>query len=181
MGVFAGILSLKVVETLMNTILFDLFDITTVSIVITAISVTVGVVISVMQFRNLVKTRRVQFFLDIYNKFCEKDVLTMGVEVLLLWKWEDFDDFFKKYCPEKNIDEFMKWVIVTTHLENMGLISYEKMVDIHFVANLIGSIIQDFWEKYEPILIEWRKRYNTPKIMPMTEYLYEKIKRIRPR
>ncbi len=75
----------------------------------------------------------------------------------------------------------MKWVIVTTHLENMGLISYEKMVDIHFVANLIGSTIQDFWEKYEPILIEWRQRYNTPKIMPMTEYLYEQIKRIRPR
>ena len=55
MGVFAGILSLNVVETLMNTILFEMIDITTVSIVITAISVSVGVVISVMQFRNLVK------------------------------------------------------------------------------------------------------------------------------
>ena len=181
MEVLAGFLSLKVAETLMNTILLEMVDVTTVSIVITAISVSVGVVISVIQFRNLVKTRRVQFFLDLYNRFCEKDVLTMGVEVLLLWKWKDFDDFFEKYGPEKNLDEFMKWVIVTTHLENMGLVSYEKMVDIHFVANLIGSIIQDFWEKYEPILIEWRKRYNTPKIMPMTEYLYEKIKRIRPR
>ena len=105
----------------------------------------------------------------------------MYVEVLLLWKWEDFDDFLEKYGPEKNLDEFMKWVVVTTHLENMGLIAYEKMVDIRFVSNLIGSGIQDLWEKYEPILIEWRKRSSLPKIMPMTEYLYEQIKTIRPR
>ena len=104
----------------------------------------------------------------------------MYIEVLS-WKWEDFDDFFEKYGPEKNFNEFMKWVIITTHVENMALLSYEKMVDIHFVANLIGSVIQDFWEKCEPILIEWSKKYNTPKIMPMTEYLYEQIKTIRPR
>jgi len=94
MEVLAGILSLRFADTLINTILLEMVDITTASIVITAISVSVGVVISVIQFRNLVKTRRVQFFLDLYNKFCEKDVLTMTVEVLLLWKWEDFDDLF---------------------------------------------------------------------------------------
>ena len=156
-------------------------DIQTASPVVAAMSVVFGAVIGVIQFRNLVKTRQAQFFLDLYNRFCEKDILTMYVEVLLLWKWEDFDDFLEKYGPEKNLDEFMKWVVVTTHLENMGLIAYEKMVDIHFVSNLIGSGIQDLWEKYEPILIEWRKRSNLPKIMPMTEYLYEQIKTIRPR
>ena len=104
----------------------------------------------------------------------------MLVEVLQ-WNWKDFDDFVEKYGPEKNINEFMKQVMITTHIETMGLIAYEKMVDIHFVANLLGSTIQDFWEKAEPILIEWSKRYNTPKIMPMTEYLYEQVKTIRPR
>jgi hypothetical protein len=156
-------------------------DIQTVSAVAAAMSVAIGAVIGVIQFRNLVKTRQAQFFLNLYNKFSEKDVLTMYIEVLFLWKWEDFHDFLEKYGPEKNLDEFMKWVIVTTHLENMGLIAHEKMVDIHFVSNLIGSAIQDFWEKYEPILIEWKKKYKTPKIMPMTEYLYEQIKTIRPR
>ena len=162
-------------------------DVQTVSIVIAAVSVVIGVVNSILTNRSAerrrqmeLKTRQVQFFLDLYNKFVEKDILTMYMEVLM-WNWKDFDDFYEKYGPEKNLDEFMKWVIVTTHLENMGLIAYEKMVDIHFVANLIGGQIQDFWEKTEPILIEWGKRYNTPKIMPMTEYLYEQEKTIRPR
>ena len=62
MEVLAGIFSLEVAETLMNTILLEMVDITTASIVITALSVSVRVVISVIQLRNLVKTRRVQFF-----------------------------------------------------------------------------------------------------------------------
>jgi len=167
---------------------YVLVDVQTVSVVIAAISVVIVAVNLILANRRAesrrqtyLKTRQVKFFLNLYNRFCEKDILTMYVEVLQLWKWEDFDDFYEKYGPEKNLDEFMKWVIVTTHLENMGLIAYEKMVDISFVANLIGSGIQDFWEKYEPILIEFRRRWNTPKIMPMTEYLYEQVKTIRPR
>ena len=158
-----------------------MIDIQTVSAIAAAMSVAISAVIGVIQFRNLVKTRQAQFFMELYNRFSEKDILTMYVEIVMLWKWKDFNDFLEKYGPEKDLNEFMKWVVVTTHLENMGLITYEKMVDIHFVANLIGSAIQDFWEKAEPILIEFRKKYNTPKIMPMTEYLYEQIKTIRPR
>jgi hypothetical protein len=75
----------------------------------------------------------------------------------------------------------MKFASITTYLENMGLLSHEKLVDIKFVANLIGSMIQNFWEKYEPVISEMSNRFNTPKIMPMTEYLYEQLKTIRPR
>ena len=165
-----------------------LVDVQTVSIVIAAVSVVIAVINSILTNRRAesrrqmeLKTRQVKFFFDLWNRFCRKDILTMYLEVFQLWKWEDFNDFYEKYGPEKNLDEFMKWVIVTTHIETMGLIAYEKMVDIRFVANLLGSTIQDFWEKAEPILIEWRKRYNTPKIMPMTEHLYEQIKTMRPR
>ena len=98
-----------------------------------------------------------------------------------LWTWEDFDDFFEKYGPETNLDEWLKWSLVTTHLENMGLVLHAKMVDVHFVANLIGSMIQSFWEKYAPIIRALQARFNTPRIMPMTEYLYEQVKRVRPR
>ena len=163
-------------------------DVQTASIVIAAVSVVIAAVNSIVTNRRAEsrrqmeqKTSQVQFFLDLYNKFCEKDILTMYIEVLLLWRWEDFNDFNEKYGPEKNLDEFMKWVIVTTHIETMGLIAYENMVDIQFVANLLGSAIEGFWEKAEPILIEYSKQWNTPKIMPMTEYLYEQIKTIRPR
>ena len=158
-----------------------MFDIQTVSVVITALSIVIGIVISVIQFRNLVKTRQLQLYMDMYNKIMEKDILRNYGDVLLLWQWNDPNDFFDKYGPDNNPDEFMKFAAVTTYLENMGLLSHEKLVDIHFVANLIGSMIQNFWEKFEPIISEMSVRWNTPKIMPMTKYLYEQIKMIRPR
>ena len=43
--------------------------------VVTAMSVAFGAVIGVIQFRNLVKTRRVQFYLEVYSRFCEKEML----------------------------------------------------------------------------------------------------------
>lgn len=102
----------------------------TASIVITMLTVALGIGMGIIQFRNLVKTRRIQLYMDMYNRIMEKDMLRDYGDVLLLWKWKDTNDF---------------------------------------------------WEKYEPIIIEMGNRWNTPKIMPMTEYLYKQIKNIRPR
>jgi hypothetical protein len=156
-------------------------DIQTVSVTIAAMSVVVGILFGVIQFRNLVKTRQIQLYLDLYNRLMEKELHQYLNEVLLLWTWENPNEFFEKYGPESNLDEWLKFTLFTTVLENMGLILHENLVDVRFVANLIGSMIQNFWEKYEPILIEFRQRYNTPKIMPMTEYLYNQVKQVRPR
>jgi len=153
----------------------------TVSVVIATLSVALGIGMGVVQFRNLVKTRQIQLYMELYNRIMEKELQRYLVEILLLWKWEDTNDFFEKYGPEKNLDEFIKFTLVTTYLENMGLALNENLVDARLVANLIGTTIQGFWEKYEPILIEMRRRWNTPKAMPMTEYLYKEVKRVRPR
>lgn len=137
--------------------------------------------VGVSQLRNLVKTRQIGLYLQLYNKLGEREVLKMGVEIVLLWDWKNADDFFDKCGPEKNLDQFTKFTLVTTHFENIGLVLKEKLVNVRWVAYLVGSMIQGFWEKYEPILIETRKRFNTPKIMPMTEYLYKRLKQVRPR
>ena len=153
----------------------------TASIVITMLTVALGIGMGITQFRNLVKTRKIELYMELYNRINEKEFHHDFTEVLLLWKWKDSNDFFEKYGPEKNLDKFMKFTLTTTYLENMGLFLKEKLVDTHLVANLVGSMIQNFWEKYEPIIIEMRQRYNTPKIMPMTEYLYEQVKSVRPK
>jgi len=156
-------------------------DIQTVSVLIAAMSVAVGMVVGIIQFRNLVKTRQIQLYLDLYNRLMEKELHQYANEILLLWKWENPNDFFEKYGPESHLDEWLKFSLFTSVLENMGLILHENLVNVGFVAILIGSIIQSFWERYEPILIEMRRRYNTPKIMPMTEYLYNQVKQVRPK
>jgi len=144
------------------------------------LSIVAGIGLGIIQFRNLVKTRRIQLYMELFNKLTEKEIQRNFTEVLMNWKWKDSDEFFEKYGPEKHSDEFWKFASTIAHLENMGLFVKEKLVEKEWVANLIDYMILDFWEKYEPIIIKMGEPYNNPCITPMTKYLYEQIKRIRP-
>lgn len=161
--------------------MFDIqTSIQTVSIVITMLSVTFGVIIGIVQFRNLVKTRRIKLYTELFSKLTEKEMQRNFMEVLMIWKWKDIDDFFEKYGPEKNPDEFWKFASAISHLENVGLFVKEKLVDKEWVANLVDYMVIEFWEKYEPIIVKMGEPYSNPCITPMAKYLYEQIKSMRP-
>lgn len=140
----------------------------------------IGVIMGVVQFRNLVKTRRIQLYMELQNRLNDKEMQRVLTEVLVKWKWKDTDDFFKKYGPESNLDEFIKFTTIITYLENIGLFVKEKLVDKDWVVNLLDYMILDFWEKYEPIIVKMGEPYNNLCITPMTKYLYDKIKLIHP-
>jgi hypothetical protein len=143
------------------------------------LSIIIGVAMAIIQFRNLVKTRRIQLYTELFNKLTEKAVQRNSLDVLLVWKWKDPDDFFEKYGPEKNPDEFMKFTSSISYLENVGLYIKENLVEKEWVANLVDYMVLDFWEKYEPIIVKLGEPYNNPCITPMAKYLYEEIKSIR--
>ena len=155
-------------------------SIQTISIVITMLSVTFGVVIGIVQFRNLVKTRRIQLYTEIFNKLTEKEMTRNFTEVLMVWKWKDPEDFFEKYGPEKHPDEFWKFASTISNLENVGLFVKEKLVDKEWVADLVDYMVLEFWEKYEPIITKMGEPFNNSCITPMAKYLYEQIKSMRP-
>ncbi len=161
--------------------MFDIqTSIQTISIVITMLSVTFGAAIGIVQFKNLVKTRRIKLYMELFNKLTEKEMTRNFTEVLMVWKWKDPEDFFEKYGPEKHPDEFWKFASTISNLENVGLFVKEKLVDKEWVANLVDYMVLEFWEKYEPIIIKMGEPFNNPCITPMAKYLYEQIKSMRP-
>ena len=161
--------------------MFDIqTSIQTISIVITMLSVTFGAAIGIVQFKNLVKTRRIKLYMELFNKLTEKEMTRNFTEVLMVWKWKDPEDFFEKYGPEKHPDEFWKFASSISNLENVGLFVKEKLVDKEWVANLVDYMVLEFWEKYEPIIIKMGQPFNNPCITPMAKYLYEQIKSMRP-
>ena len=61
-------------------------SIQTVSIVITMLSIVSGIGLGIIQFRNLVKTRRIQLYMELFNKLTEKEIQRNFTEVLMIWK-----------------------------------------------------------------------------------------------
>lgn len=63
------------------------------------------------------------------------------------------------------------------YYEGIGVLVKRGLIDPTFVDDLMSSAIMKYWEKYEPIAKEDRKRWM-PMAAEYQEYLYTMIKPI---
>ncbi len=97
---------------------------------------------------------------------------------LFSWKWNDYDDYQRKYSYQSNPEAAMNRNIFGSWLEGVGVLVKRKLIDPSFIDDLISGPIIVYWEKFKPIFIEGRKRMNYPMWGEGTEYLYDQVKPI---
>jgi hypothetical protein len=164
--------------------LVDVLTIEMISIVVAAISVVIGVINSIIVSRRAAKTaqttletRQAQFFMQIFEQFHEPEFYNKLAD-FLTWNWKDYDDYMKKYGPEKNPKAWYSSGSVAAFFEGIGVLVYQNLIDVDLVGELMSRHVIRFWEKMEPISKEMRRRFNLPRIDEKIEYLYnEMVKR----
>ena len=160
-----------------------MLDIPSISAVVAAIGVMVGVAFAYLEVRNLAKqretdveTRQAELFMQIYDHYYREDFLIDENEILFHWEWKDFEDFWQKYGPETNPKAFSKWDSVGTYFRGVGVLVKRKLIDPDLVDELMGTSIILHWEKSGPIMKEFRERY-WPHAYEWFEYLYNEMKK----
>jgi len=163
--------------------ILSMVDLTSVSAILAAIGVFVGVVIAVLELRNLkrqreteIETRQAQLFMQICDYFYRADFLSDENEILFKWKWKDFDDFWQKYGPETNVEAFNKWDSIGTYFKGIGMLVKRKLIDLNLVDELMGTSIRLHWEKSGAIMKEFRTRL-WPHAYEWFEYLYTELQK----
>lgn len=151
-------------------------DVQTISIGIAAASVVVALTYYSLQLRNQNRTRQAQLFMQLYDRFHDKEFMKKFVDINDLWEWRDYDDFLKKYGPETNLEAYSSWASVGNFYEGMGVLVKRKLIDVNLVDDLMSGFILRFWDKIEPIIKEFRERENWPQAYEWIEYLYNEIK-----
>jgi hypothetical protein len=114
--------------------------------------------------------------MNIYAQIYSLEFWNHFMEVRRQWEWEDYDDYYEKYesVPEKlNI-----FNAVGSYFEGMGVLVKRNLIDVTFVDDLISGPIMAVWEKFEPIILEDRRRKNMPTIWEWFGYLYERVKEV---
>jgi len=156
----------------------------TIGILTACISVVIGVVNQILSRRRTEKTeqlsletRQAELFMQLYDRFNDKDFAKQYTEILFQHKWTDFDDWMQKYGPMTNLDVFSSWMSVAVFFEGIGVLIKRKLIDISLVDDLLSSAIIMVWEKIEPIAKEYRVRFNRPQLWEWFEYLYTELKR----
>ena len=90
--------------------------------------------------------------------------------------WDNYDDFQSKYGLD-NIVARIPYTSMCMLFEEIGVLVEEGLIDMKLVVQLIRGLMSDFWEKFEPVILEYRERHNYPQYFDKMEYLYNELKK----
>jgi hypothetical protein len=121
------------------------------------------------------ETRQAQLFMQIYSKFTEENWTRAFFETQAR-QWQDTDDYIEKY--DENVESRIKWATLANYYEGVGVLVKRGLIDVSLVDDLMSGGIMRFWEKFEYVIKETRKRYNFPQRAEYVEYLYNQIKTV---
>jgi hypothetical protein len=153
--------------------LVDQLTLQTISIIVAASSVLVGVAYNILQMREQNKNRQAQLLMQIYNHYLDK----ISDEEMDVWtmQFNGYDDLIEKYGWEKNPLLWNKFSKFLSYTEGMGTLVRRGLIDASLVYDLNGGLVKWYWEKSRTFWREFGERNNLPHIAPFTEYLYGRL------
>jgi len=148
--------------------MFEL-DISSLSAIIAAIGVMIGVVLTVLEVRNWVNTRQTDLVIRLYSTF-GSDEIQEAWERIQTREFKDFDSYRKEY----GLQDVNK---VGWFFEGLGVLLHRKLIDISLVDDLFSSPVKRAWEKLKPVAEGERNQTNRPQIWEWFEYVYNEMKK----
>ena len=157
-----------------------MLDIQTISVVIAATSVVVGVVTFIMNSRKEAKLREDQWIIQRFQTYGLEHVRAM-IEVRSATDWDTLEDFHKKYGMQSNNREWqIKFNYIFEKL-NIAGIMLKRGADPELIFKLYMPLtIIHMWELYEPVTKQWRELTNDYLHREPFEYLYNEAKKRQP-
>ena len=143
--------------------------ITEISAIVAAVGVLVGVVFTVLQLRDLVKTRQTDLIMRLYSRFGSEG-FQKALEKVRRREALSFHDYEEKYG-------WAEWITIGTFYEGIGILLSRKLIDIGLVDDLFTSPIKMAWELMKTTIIEARKERGQPTIFEWFEYLHNEMKK----
>jgi hypothetical protein len=91
--------------------------------------------------------------------------------------WNDIDDYFDKFGPEKNLDGYSEHSFIWERFDSIGFLLKKKVIDLSYIDDLLKASVIASWNKFEPVIKANRKRTRQPNLWNQFEYLANEIKK----
>jgi len=153
-----------------------MLDIPSISAIAAALGVLVGVVIALVELRNLVKQRQTDLVTRLSSDIAlDRESLEAFVDIVEA-EFEDYDDFVKRYGKFISKNQVpMSFMMMGNFYEQIGVLLRNRLIDASLVDQLFPVIIT--WEKTKPLVEGMRKEYHDPGFFEWFEYLYNEMKK----
>jgi hypothetical protein len=146
-----------------------MLDIPSISSIVAATGVIVGVVFTVIELRTLVKTRQTELVNSLYSSVKTREYLEAWERFRAREITKDLVEYRKKYG-------FVELNMVLIILDQAGVLLRRKLIDVGLVQDFFGSNVIEVWEKYKPLFEEEERRLGKPHAYQAVEYLYGEMK-----
>jgi len=152
-----------------------MLDIPSISAIVVAIGVIVGVAFAILELRNLVKTRQTDLVWKLYSDLNTDEFHQAWTKVINL-EFKNYNDLLEKHGQLFSGNPIPAAIFkVANYFEGVGVLLHRKLVDIGIVADLLP--VEMTWEKMKPIVEGMRKQFNDSRFYEWFEYLYNEMQR----
>ena len=122
------------------------------------------------------ETRQSQLFMQLFQYHIDKDRWKDGWKLNEM-RWDDYDDFTRKYDSSVNLENFAQRYNHWYFYEGMGLLLKKELVDKEMIYHLLSAgfgVLMD-WDKFGPIIKEMRAQLGQPDLFMWFEYLADEM------
>jgi hypothetical protein len=153
-------------------------DIVSLSSIVAAAGVVVGMILTVQELRHLHKQRQTDLLVRLapWLNMTSGELQQAYMKVLKM-KFNDYGDFVKKYGP-LTAEKPEQTAIITlgNYFEAIGTLAKRKLIDLDLLWDYWGQTFITLWEeKISPMAKVAREEYNQE--TDNTEYLYNEMKK----
>jgi hypothetical protein len=154
-----------------------MLDIPSISAIVVALGVVIGVIYYVLDLRHQSKSRQMSVLMNLYMTYGSDDMRKAVQDVIALMdKYKDYDSFVKEYGFGSQA-----WVDINKYLwffNGVGFLVHEGFVDMRLVLGLFQTQgIKLCWEKWKIFVEGQRKAFGLPESYAWIEYLYNEVKK----
>jgi hypothetical protein len=147
-----------------------MLDVASVSAIVASVGVLIGVGLTFLEIRHLVKQRQTDLIMRLYSRFGGEGFQRILEKGVLRGEALSFHEYEEKYG-------LASWVTINTFFEGIGVLLYRKLIDIRLVDDLFTAPVNMVWDKMKDGIAEARKEFGQPTIFEWFEYLYNEMKR----
>ena len=146
-----------------------MLDIPSISAIVAAVGVMVGVTLAYLEVRTLVKQRQTDLVIRLYSTMGSRE-FQEAWDKISTREYKDFNSYIEKYGLLE-VNE------LGIFFEGIGVLLRRKLIDIGLVDDLFTGPIKMFWEKTKPVIEDARKQLNYPEYGEYNEYLYNEMQK----
>jgi len=121
--------------------------------------------------QQTLETRQAQMFMAIYDKHSSIE-FSKAWEKTVFTSWSSWEEFSKLWEDPEFNDAAM---LIGTSYDGLGVLVMEGLLDIKYIALLMGGRVRLWSEKIMPILVDGRRAMGFRRWLSESEYLFNEL------